>query len=155
MKHLFSLFSLVLFVGITQLSAQENQTPVAADAVEKTSCSKKCSKACAAKAAKAASMDDTIEERVCEKSGKVSYHQKSVCEKSGKVSYSEVQFDEASAQFVSIDETEVKASSATKKACSSKKGCCKSKGAKAAQTNVAPGEAMKPAKPASSEGTSN
>jgi hypothetical protein len=146
MKHLLSLFSLVLFVGVSQLSAQENQTPTAADAVETSSHAKKCSKTCAAKAAKAASMDESIEKKVCEKSGKVSYHKKSVCEKSGKVSYQEVQYDEASAQFVTLDETDVKASSA-KKSCGKKKGCC------AKKAKAATGEAMEPMKPKSSEGT--
>ena len=45
--------------------------------------------------ANAAAMDETIEQRVCEKSGKVSYARKSVCEVSGKVSYTDVEYDAA------------------------------------------------------------
>lgn len=142
MKHLLSLFSLLLFVGVSQLSAQENQSPVAEKEVAKISCSKKCSKSCAAKAAKAAMTDETIEKKVCEKSGKVSYQRKDVCEKTGKISYTAVQYDEAQAKFVDIDESDIKASSMMKKGCSksSKAGCCAKKASAQAQVkeNVAP-----------------
>ena len=87
------------------------------------SCSMKCSKACEAKASKAASM-------VCDKSGKVSYLKKDVCENTGRISYTEVKYDEAKAQFVDIDETNIKASSMTKAGCSAsgkKAGCCSKK----------------------------
>ena len=105
------------------MTAQENTSPVAEKT--KVSCAKKCSKSCAAKAEKAAVMDDMIEKRVCDKSGKVSYHKKAVCEVSGKVSYTEVQYDEASAQFVDLKDV-----SSGKKACCAKgkkKGCCAKK----------------------------
>lgn len=147
MKQLLSLFSLVLFVGVGQLTAQENQSPVATSEVAKTSCSKKCSKACAAKAAQAASMDESIEKKVCNETGMVSYQRKSVCEHSGKVSYTQVAYDEATATFVDIDETAVKASSAEKKSCGKKAGCCaKSKQASADAAKVQ-------ITPAGSEGT--
>ena len=50
--------------------------------------------------AQAASLDETIERRVCETSGKVSYYRKDVCQKSGKVSYEPVNYDAATNQFV-------------------------------------------------------
>ncbi|MDX1683655.1 MAG: hypothetical protein R3275_00380 [Saprospiraceae bacterium] len=148
MKHLLSLFSLVLFVGVSQLTAQENQSPVVEKEVtKKASCAKKCSKTCAAKAAKAASLDEMIEKRIADNSGKVTYHKKSICGNTGKISYTEVVYDEASAQFVDIDESEVKASTVTKKKCAKKKGCCASK----AKASTA--QAAEPMSSESSEGT--
>ncbi len=149
MKHLFTLMTLVLFVGVNQIHAQENQSPTAAsemntEVAKKKSCSKKCLKTCAAKAEKAAMSDDMIEKRVCENSGSVTYHRKKVCDVSGAISYTEVQYDEASAQFVDFVEADVKASKS--KACAKgKKGCC----AKKAKAMSA--ESQAPAVP--SEGT--
>ena len=79
--------------------------------------------------AQAASLDENIERRVCENSGKVSYYRKSTCEKSGKVSYNPVNYDSASSTFVNVSPAQV----TKKKACASKangKSCC-AKGAKA------------------------
>lgn len=72
--------------------------------------------------AQAASLDETIERRVCETSGKVSYYRKDVCQKSGKVSYEPVSYDATTSQFVNASPSEVNAG---------KKSCCASKGAKA------------------------
>lgn len=74
---------------------------------------KKCAKTCAKKGsasnAKVLSMadelaknDDSIEKRICAKSGKVSYFQKSTCAKSGKVKINEVKFCEKSKSFVNV-----------------------------------------------------
>lgn len=99
--------------------------------------------------AQAASLDESIERRVCETSGKVSYYRKDVCQKSGKVSYEPVNFDAATNQFVNASPSEVgsakksccaskgaaaTAASTSEKACAgskSDKSCCASKGAKA------------------------
>ena len=72
--------------------------------------------------AQAASLDETIERRVCETSGKVSYYRKDVCQKSGKVSYEPVNYDAATNQFVNASPSEMG---------SAKKSCCASKGATA------------------------
>lgn len=78
-------------------------------------------------AAQAASLDGTIDRRVCETSGKVSYYKKDVCEKSGKVSFSQVQYDAATSQFVNVAPSSV----SDKKSGS----CCASKGASASATS--------------------
>ncbi len=75
-------------------------------------------------AAKAAEADATIEKKVCEKSGKVSYVKKDVCEKSGKVSFASVSYDAAQGQFVAFDEKAKDCSSKAKAG----SGCCASKG---------------------------
>lgn len=76
--------------------------------------------------AQAASLDETIERRVCETSGKVSYYRKDVCQKSGKVSYEPVNYDASTNQFVNASPSEVG---------SAKKSCCASKGSSAAATS--------------------
>ncbi len=73
--------------------------------------------------AQAASLDESIERRVCETSGKVSYYRKDVCQKSGKVSYEAVAYDAATSQFVNASPSEMSEKGA--------KSCCASKGAKA------------------------
>ena len=149
MKNLFGVLSLLLFVGLTQVTAQENTSPVAEKAVTKASCSKKCSKSCKASAEKAALKDDMIEKKVCEKSGKVSYQRKNVDATSGQVSYTEVAYNEASGSFVDVEE-EVKAPMGCSK--SKKKGCC-AKGSKTA-AKAMKAEAVAPAEPAeATEGT--
>jgi hypothetical protein len=83
-------------------------------------------------AAKAASMDATIDRRVCETSGKVSYYRKDVCEKSGKVAFEQVHFDAAAGQFVNVAPSSI--ATGEKAACASKtagKACCASKGTSA------------------------
>ena len=101
----------------------------------------------------AAANDATIEKRVCEHSGNVSFHKKSVDAATGAVSYSEVVYDNAKAQFVSLaSESDVKVGD-KKAGCASGTGksCCK-KGQKscskgeanatpAMQENVAPAPA--------------
>jgi len=67
--------------------------------------------------AKAAALDDSIERKVCDKSGKVSYHQKAVCPASGKVSMKEVQYDAATAKFVNISPSDMTEAKMGKKAC--------------------------------------
>lgn len=106
--------------------------------------------------------DDSVEKRVCAKSGTVSYARKSVCATSGKVSYSDVEYCTKSAKFVNVSPSEKAAcakkcskgkamSTSSKAACSKTAGskkacakdaksgaCCKSKaGAKASSASAA------------------
>lgn len=86
-------------------------------------------------AAKAASMDASIDRRVCETSGKVTYYRKDVCEKSGKVSFEQVQYDAAAGQFVNVAPSQI--ATGEKAGCagqSAGKSCCASKGASATAT---------------------
>ena len=136
------LFMLVAFLGLVNFAAEAQCTKSAKTAGAKTAC---CAKTAAA-AVKAASLDESIEKKVCEKSGSVSYVKKSVCEKSGTVSYSNVEYCSKSQKFVNVSPSEVQsammvgevinvsddAAPVSKKACAGKsaKKCCKS-GAKA------------------------
>lgn len=109
MKKLLFLLSFVMVAGMA--NAQ--------------SCNKKGKKCCAKKAGATTSMtqagnmtnltaeatatadmfaekDESIEKRVCEKSGKACFYQKAVCEKSGKVSWNEVSFCEKSQAFKAV-----------------------------------------------------
>ena len=135
MKKFFLLFA---FFGLVSLAAnaQEKTCPYAAKAkTEKAA-------ATATAAAKLASMDASIEKRVCEKSGTVSYVRKSICEKSGTVSFTNVVYSPETAKFVNASPSKMAkkaCSKAEKAACSkstSKKACC-SKSKKAACTKSA------------------
>lgn len=117
--------------------------------VDAQSCAKSkksCAKSCAAKkaamskkstsadavdvdavAAKFASENESIERRVCAKSGKVSYFETSVCAKSGNTSVSEVAWDADNAKFVNMSPSD---NAPAKKSCSKSKASC-AKGAKA------------------------
>lgn len=97
---------------------------------EKAACSKGKTTAVAGviKAAHdAAEADESIEERTCAKSGKVSYYQKAECPMTGKVSYSEVRYCNESGKFVSA----TSCSKGEKKACSKE-----AKTAKVVKTSV-------------------
>lgn len=123
MKKVFMLFACL---SVFALSAQAQKA-----------CSKNTKKACCASKmakaqgnadismdgvaiAKAAALDDSIERKVCEKSGKVSYHQKAVCPASGKVTLNEVQYDAATAKFVNMSPSDMAEGSVAKKACDPK-----------------------------------
>ncbi len=91
-------------------------------------------KTCSASAAaKAASMDDSIVKRVCEKSGSVSYAKKATCAKSGKVSYTDVKYCSNAQAFVNASpEGSVKlVNSKANTVEGAKKACCSGKDAKA------------------------
>jgi hypothetical protein len=81
----------------------------------------------------AAENDPTIERKVCEYSGNVSFYKKNVCEKSGKVSMTEVMFDEEASTFVNVspkdmDEKEAKVvKTASESETVKTKACCKGK----------------------------
>lgn len=117
-------------------------------------CSKtaaKSGKACCAKgkktsvagvvmtASEAAKADESIEERVCSKSGNASYYQKAECPMSGKVSYTQVRYDMESSKFVNVAPSDEKAKEAKLKECSKAKATsCKKevKSAKVVKTSV-------------------
>jgi len=122
---------LILFVAMFGMvgfvSAQCSKT---ASANKKSCCAKT-----AAAAASTASLDASIEKKVCEKSGKISYYKTSTCPASGKVTQTEVTYDDKAKQFVNVasvaDEAPAAAKANAKKECSKK--CSKkcAKGAKA------------------------
>ena len=55
----------------------------------------------------AASNDENIEKRTCEKSGAISFYQKKVCAVSGKVSKSEVAYDVKAGEFVNVSPRDI------------------------------------------------
>lgn len=111
MKKLFMLFAVLSFVGLSTVNAQT--------CTKSASASKSC---CSATVAKAASMDDSIEKRTCETSGKVSYVRKEVCSTSGKTSYTNVEYDASTKKFVNISPTHN--ADAAKKSCTKGKASC-------------------------------
>lgn len=137
MKKVLMLFA-CLSVFALSASAQK------ACSKSKASCAKTCTKSKSmtqaaasvddAVVAKAASMTEGIERKVCAKSGTVSYHQSYKCSETGKMTSKEVMYDAASAKFVNVSPSDMKATAkAGKKACSpaAGKACCASKGKKA------------------------
>ncbi len=133
MKKIFVLFTFMSFVSFA-VNAQT--CPYAKK--NASSASTEVSSDYAHTVAAAAEMDETIEKRVCEKSGNVSYERKNVCSTSGKVSYTSVQFDASTKKFVNVSPSDAKASG--KKACCTagaaktsgkKAGCCAGGNAKA------------------------
>lgn len=93
---LFAFFGMVTFVANAQ-TCPKSKAAAAATKVEHKACAKT-----AEAAAKAAAMDETIESKVCSKSGNVSYYKNSVCTKSGKVSSEAVKFCTTSNKFVNV-----------------------------------------------------
>jgi hypothetical protein len=109
-------------------------------------------------ATKAASLDQTVEQRLDAKTGQVTFVRKSVCATSGKVSYAQVEFCNKSKKFVNVSPAAAKTVAAEKPQCSAKAsatavsatgekascaskasdkaGCCASK-AKATSTSTA------------------
>jgi len=138
MKKILFLSAFFMLAGLT-LSAQSES--------KAKSCDKPCThseKASASastdvsKAVMAAEKAENIEMKTCEKSGNVSFYRKDVCEHSGKVSYTEVEYMDATGEFVvkaenteSSVENEKKSCSSSKSASESKSGCCSSKSAAA------------------------
>lgn len=140
MKKLFFVFAFLGCLGLVNVNAQ-GTCPYSKKASETTDVSKKkaCSKTAKATcsktaAAKLASMDDSIEQKVCAKSGNVSYYQTSTCAKSGKVSTNEVKYCSDSQKFVNVapGSKAMGVSGSNKPACSkaAKASCSKSAGAK-------------------------
>ena len=140
------LFLFLAFFGCIAFSA---------NAQKAACCSKKaaatCSKTAAADskvAAKFASLDESIESKVCSTSGTVSYVKNYVCSESGKMTSTPVEFDAATQKFVNVSPQNaeqgvggqnaevktVKAVKAVKTAktvkTTAKKSCCASKAGK-------------------------
>lgn len=109
MKKLTLLFALVIGFGLTSVQAQSH-----CDKKASASCIKKCSKSdsqadagTADAAAKLASLDETIEPKMCEHSGKVSYSRKAVGS-DGDVTYQAVSYSASTNEFVSLEGSDKK-----------------------------------------------
>lgn len=114
---------LILLIGIGCFALAGSGIAQTCSHGSKTVEAKSCVKPSEA-ALKAASLDASIETKVCEKSGSVCFLKKTT-DAQGNVSKSEVKYDEATAQFVSIPENEATAGSEGKvKSCSKSKACC-------------------------------
>ncbi len=114
MKKFTLLFTFILGFGITGIQAQSHCDKSAA-----ASCSKTCSKSAkqadsgsAEAAAKLASMDESIEGKVCEHSGNVSYSRKDVGS-DGEVKFTSLTYSASANEFVAVTD-------------SNKKSCCAS-----------------------------
>lgn len=117
MKKFALLFALVLGFGLTGVQAQSDS-----DKKASKDCAQKCSKAdkkahkqanaSADEAYKLASMDESIDMKVCENSGSVSYTRK-VVGGDGEAKSEPVSYDASTSKFVSITDSE-------------KKSCCAS-----------------------------
>jgi len=138
MKKLFFFAAFLCAASLTTVNAQ--CTKSAKTAGTKTAC---CAKTKAA-TAKAVSADASIEKRVCEKSGAVSYFRNKECAVSGKITSTEVEFDAKTSTFVNVSPSRGDMPAAetvgAKKACSAadKAACSKkcTKGAKSAKAGV-------------------
>ncbi len=140
---------LFLFLFVFSASMVSAQTCTKAKSANGKSCAKTCASKKSASLTKVASAvmtadlaaeaDETIEKRVCSKSGATSFYQTSTCSETGKISHKEVEFDEEAQTFVSVksslmeSEATPVAKPAAKKACCAKgcdKDCCKGKDGK-------------------------
>ncbi len=135
MKNLILVAALFFVGGMVEMNAQCSHAKAAS-----TSCSSKSASVSEA-ALKAADADPTIEKKVCEKSGKVSFYRTTKDESGASVS-TQVTYDEGKAMFVnySADANAAPAAGTSKACCSGKaaKACCSSKkGAKSCSGNKA------------------
>lgn len=140
MRRYLLLFAVVCFAGLGTANAQCTKS-------KKAACAKKSVQATSNDvetfAMNAALEDETVDRKVCAKSGKVSYHQSSTCAKSGAVSVNEVKWCTNSNKFVNMSPSAATGKSCAKsakscakgakgKACcagAAKAGCCAKKGA--------------------------
>ncbi len=132
MKKFFLLFALMglVSVGVNAQTCTKSKTACTKSA--KTVKADKASNAYLVAASAAAKHDESVEERVCAKSGSVSFVRKSVCSTSGKVSYQDVEYCTKSKKFVNMSPSEGKKASCTKSA----KSCTKeAKGASATKVS--------------------
>jgi len=149
MKKLFLLVGFFCFVGGMSLNAQCAKTCTKKTTSATSMADKSSNEVSAKMVANFAEADPSIERKVCDYSGAVSYYKKKQCEVSGNTSYTEVNYDAALGQFVNISPSESGAElrqvhstsakvmeiknadgSASKKACCSMacaKDCCKDK----------------------------
>ena len=141
------LFLFLAFFGCIAFSANAQKSCCASKTAAKS-----CSKTTAADseaAAKFASLDKSIETKVCSTSGKVSYVKNYVCSESGKMTSTPVEFDAATQKFVTVSPQNaeqgvggqnaegevktvkaVKAVKTAKTVKTAKKACCASKAGK-------------------------
>ena len=118
-------FAFLLLIGLFNFSADAQTCTGAKKAsAEKSGC-------CVA-AAKAASLDPTIEKKVCSKSGKVSFVKNTTCATTGKVTAHEVEYCSKSGKFVNVSPSGKAACTKGKKA-----ACSKTTGAKATKVSTA------------------
>ncbi len=119
MKKLTLLFVLILGFGLTSVQAQshcDKMSKAQCDKHSQADCDKQASKSChmgdnakqadagtADAAAKLASLDENIESKVCEMSGKVSYTRKAVGT-DGEVKYQTVSYSASTNEFVGNSE---------------------------------------------------
>jgi len=106
MKKFLLFFAVFGLLSLTNATAQKTCTAAKSAKNEKV-----CTKTAAAKLA---SMDASIEKRVCEKSGSVSYVRKNVCSASGNVSFKNVEYCSKSGQFVNISPSKAVSAKKTK-----------------------------------------
>jgi hypothetical protein len=111
----------ILFIGFGLFVFAGSANAQTCSHGSKSAQAKKCEKPSEA-ALKAASLDPTIETKVCEKGGYACF-MKTTTDAQGNVTKSEVKYDEAKAQFVSISDADMK-DAKNGKACSMSKACC-------------------------------
>ena len=104
MKKFFLLFAVL---GLFTFSA--NAQKKACSMANKASCTKSKTASVAANnpAAILAAQDDSIEERVCSKSGAVSYVKKNVCAHSGNVSFTDVEYSAETKKFINVSPSDM------------------------------------------------
>jgi len=137
------LFFLVAFFGLVAFNVNAQSCNKSAKA-SKTVSADELPSCCVAAAAKLASMDDSIEGKKCEKSGKLTYYKNSTCATSGKVTSSEVKYCTKSKKFVNVSPSKKaaavggknvkKAAVAKKVSATAKKSCNPAACAKAGKT---------------------
>jgi|SRR5690606_29217350 len=142
MKKIFVLFTF-LSLATFAMNAQECSHAKKSQTAAATEVSSEYAKL----VAEAAASDATIETKVCEKSGNVSYTRKNVCEKSGKVSYADVTFDAATKKFVNVSPSD--AAAGEKAATGKKAGCCSTSCSKACCAGKTKSSSASSAAPAS------
>jgi hypothetical protein len=147
MKKVFFLFA---FFGLLAFSANAQSHKGCAG--KATTSSEKA--ACYSTAAtKAASLDQSVEQRVDAKTGEVTFVRKSVCSTSGKVSYAQVEYCNKSNKFVNVSPAaqsvaakphcSAKSSATAVSATGEKAGCCASKAKTTAAAGCCSGKADK------------
>lgn len=108
MKRITLVFAALMAFGLTGLQAQSCAKMKAACAAKKTSVAQSCHGTSAA-AAQLASLDETIESRKCEQTGKVSYVRKDADPATGQVVFTSVNYDAELGKFVNVSPTAMKA----------------------------------------------
>jgi len=146
MRNLIFVFAFILSVGAVNAQKTCTKSQAAACAKSGAKClviddkSETSVASAMAEAELAAQNDETIEKKVCSKSGTVSFFKSSTCPKSGTVSKEEVLYDVKNASFVNVapsdmisdQEAEVikvsdKSAEKVKSCSKSGKKCCASK----------------------------